>query len=120
MLGLLPDGQAETIQCHLLECTRCVQTVRFLKADDPLSEAMRAEPDVEGCWANRIGRSLSWLLACSKMARPTLAATQAHPGGQNTSTCLEQSDPNDTLPPDAEVISAAGRGSFPATRCLVN
>src|SRR5262249_39655502 len=42
LLGLLPAGEAEALEQHLLECRACVQTVQALQTDDALVTAMRA------------------------------------------------------------------------------
>jgi WD40 repeat protein/tRNA A-37 threonylcarbamoyl transferase component Bud32 len=42
LLGSLPAAEAERSEQHLIECAGCLATVRALKVDDTLTEAMRA------------------------------------------------------------------------------
>jgi anti-sigma factor RsiW len=46
VLGLLPDGEAEQVEQHLLHCPACIRTVQQALAGDTLLEAMRAQPAV--------------------------------------------------------------------------
>jgi hypothetical protein len=48
LLGLLPEGEAEQVEEHLLHCPACVRTVQQALAGDTLVEALRAQSAVSG------------------------------------------------------------------------
>jgi len=41
MLGLIPSGQAETLEEHVTACARCAETLSKLRPADPLVDAVR-------------------------------------------------------------------------------
>jgi anti-sigma factor RsiW len=42
LLGLLPEAEAQALEEHVAQCGACVETLRALRADDALVEAIRA------------------------------------------------------------------------------
>jgi hypothetical protein len=46
LLGMLPEGEAERVEQHLLHCPACVHTVQEALSGDRLVEAMRAQSGV--------------------------------------------------------------------------
>jgi hypothetical protein len=72
LLGRVSDADAERLEAHLAQCPRCLETVRTLRINDTLLDALRSATDIAPAVPAGTGEELIGRL-CALHGQPTIA-----------------------------------------------
>ncbi len=123
LLGLLPEGQIESVQQHLLHCPKCLETAHAAHTTDAVVDSLRVDASLSA----EIGRTdphLQKLMQQLREQGDSLSRTSDHVGGkesprsqvaqstpQSDADVNHQASTNQTLG-DYEVLEKIGAGGM--------